>query len=63
MLYAGGDLNLASSNNTKLASSPKSNTSYVEETNAKDVCLLRRAAHNVLYVLANSNATANRKFA
>ena len=48
MLYAGGDLNLTG---TQYLGS-----SEVSATNAGDVICLRRAAHNTLYVLANSNA-------
>ena len=48
MLYAGGDLNLTG---TQYLGS-----SEVSANNAGDVICLRRAAHNTLYVLANSNA-------
>ena len=55
MLYAGGDLNMASTNDMKL------NSSDVSENNPKDVVLLRRAAHNNLFAIVNSNATAKRR--
>ena len=55
MLYAGGDLNLVSVSDQKLQSSGRYETPYVTATNPKDVSLLRKAAHNNLYVIANSN--------
>ena len=48
MLYAGGDLSLCSDTSIMLSS--------VSESNPVDVTLLRRAAHNNLYALANSCA-------
>lgn len=55
MLYAGGDLNLVSVSDQKLQSSGRYETPYVTATNPKDVSLLRKAAHNNLYAIANSN--------
>ncbi len=46
MIYAGGDLNLTT---MRYWMKPDENT-------ASDVCMLRRAAHNVLYCVVNSNA-------
>ena len=57
MLYAGGDLNLASMNNTKLKVGKGDGN--VSSTNKKDVILLRNASHNLLYCIANSNALKN----
>ena len=56
MLYAGGDVNLCSDAEKKLITSNKYSTPFVKATNAKDVNLLRKAAHNTLYALANSCA-------
>ena len=56
MLYAGGDLNLVSDNEQKLITSGKYSTPYVSASNAKDVNLIRRSAHNNLFALANSCA-------
>ena len=56
MLYAGGDLNLCSTNDIYLQSSGKYGTDYVTPDNAKDVMMLRRSAHNNLYAIVNSNA-------
>ena len=55
MLYAGGDLNLASMNKVQLKMGEGDGN--VSSTNKKDVILLRNASHNVLYCIANSNAT------
>lgn len=46
MIYAGGDLNLTTTRPWMTAS----------EENSADVAMLRRAAHNVLYSVVNSNA-------
>ena len=56
MLYAGGDLNLVSDDEQKLITSNKYSTAYVKADNPKDVNLLRKAAHNNLYAIANSCA-------
>ena len=58
MLYAGGDINLCGDNNIMLQTDPKYKTPTVDPTNAKDVALLRRSAHNNLYAIVNSNAMA-----
>ena len=50
MVYAGGDLNLTTTRKFADDNNPP------DPNNAADVYCLRRAAHNVLYVLANSNA-------
>ena len=46
MVYAGGDLNLTGTAYWKNARSSE----------VEDVVMLRRASHNILYALANSNA-------
>ena len=56
MLYAGGDLNMVSVADKKLATSQKYGTPYVKATDPKDANLLRNAAHNNLFAVANSNA-------
>ena len=55
MLYAGGDLALMGNENLYLMTSGVYGTPYISFTNAKEVNYLRRAAHNTLYALANSN--------
>lgn len=55
MLYAGGDLNLYSGVECTLITSGKYGTPYVKPTDPKDTNLIRRAAHNNLYALVNSN--------
>ena len=57
MLYAGGDLNLASMKTVKLKVG--NGDGNVSSTNKKDVILLRNASHNLLYCIANSNALKN----
>ena len=55
MLFAGGDLNLCSTEDCKL----RTDTRYgapIDPKNAKDVTLLRKSAHNNLYAVANSCA-------
>ena len=54
MLYAGGDINLCSDAEQMLITSGANDTPYVSKTNAKDVNLLRKSAHNNLFALANS---------
>lgn len=54
MLYAGGDLNLCSTNSIMLKKGDKAKN--VSPDNAKDVALLRRSAHNNLYAIVNSCA-------
>lgn len=54
MLYAGGDLNLCADDEQWLQTSGVYDTPYVKKNEAKDVNLLRQAAHNNLYALANS---------
>ena len=54
MLYAGGDLNLCSTNSIMLKKGDKSN--QVAANNAKDVEMLRRSAHGNLYAIVNSCA-------
>ena len=54
MLYAGGDLNLCSTNSIMLKKGEK--TKNVSTNNAVDVALLRRSAHNNLYAIVNSCA-------
>ena len=54
MLYAGGDLNLCSTNSIMLKKGDKAKN--VSPSNAKDVSLLRRSAHNNLYAIVNSCA-------
>lgn len=56
MLYAGGDINMVSLEDRKLTTEKKYGTPTVSEKNAKDVTLLRKAAHNNLFAIANSNA-------
>ena len=56
MLFAGGDLNLCSTQTIFLRADDKYDTDYVEPTNAKDVEMLRRSAHNNLYAIVNSCA-------
>lgn len=48
MVYAGNDLILTSTNDNRW-------TGY-EKNSAEDVIVLRKAAHNILYAVANSNA-------
>ena len=55
MLYAGGDVGLIGQDTLKLQTSGKYNTPYVSPSDAKDVSLLRRSAHNNLYAIVNSN--------
>ena len=55
MLYGGGDISLCSDEKIMLKTSG-GDYDNVSKTNAKDVVLLRRAAHNTLYALANSCA-------
>ena len=55
MLYAGGDLGLIGNENLKLQTSSVYNTPYISFSDAKDVSLLRRSAHNNLFAIANSN--------
>ena len=54
MLYAGGDLNLCSTNSIMLKKGDKNN--QVSPSNAKDVEMLRRSAHGNLYAIVNSCA-------
>lgn len=54
MLYAGGDLNLCSTSSIMLKKGDKAKN--VSPSNAKDVALLRRSAHNNLYAIVNSCA-------
>lgn len=54
MLYAGGDLNLCSEDTCKLKIG--NDADNIQADNVKDVNLLRRASHNLLYCIANSNA-------
>ena len=54
MLYAGGDINLTGQKQVYLAEGTGAN--QVSRDNVKDVKLLRNAAHNLLYCIANSNA-------
>ena len=56
MLYAGGDLNMVSVSSMKLATTAKYGTPYVSPDNPRDANLLRKAAHNTLFSVANSNA-------
>ena len=51
MIYAGGDLNLCSDKSRMW-------TDY-DSSSAADVTVLRRAAKNVMYTVANSNAINN----
>ncbi|MCQ2087182.1 MAG: glycoside hydrolase family 3 C-terminal domain-containing protein [Bacilli bacterium] len=53
MLYAGGDLNLCSEATCKLKIGGGDN--QVQKDSAKDANLLRKASHNLLYCIANSN--------
>ena len=55
MLYAGGDISLVGAEDLKLQTSGVYNTPSISFSNAKDVSLLRRSAHNNLYAIANSN--------
>lgn len=55
MLYAGGDIGLIGQENLKLQTSGIYNTPSISFSDAKDVSLLRRSAHNNLYAIANSN--------
>ena len=55
MLYAGGDLNLCANQDCMLRTDKKVGEP-VNPNDAKDVSLLRRAAHNNLYAIANSCA-------
>ena len=54
MLYAGGDLNLCSTNSIMLKKGEKDNQVLPE--NAKDVEMLRRSAHSNLFAIVNSCA-------
>jgi len=54
-LYAGNDILCAGTSNYYITNK-SSRDSFLDETNPKDVTLLKRAVHNVLYVIANSNA-------
>ena len=54
MLYAGGDLNLCSTNSIMLKKGDKDKN--VSPKNAKDVEMLRRSAHGNLYAIVNSCA-------
>ena len=56
MLYAGGDLNLVSDAEQKLITSNMYDTPYISPDNPKDANLIRQAAHNNLYAIANSCA-------
>ena len=56
MLYAGGDLNLCSTDAQWLQTSDIYDTPYVSKDNADDVMMLRRSAHNNLYAIVNSSA-------
>lgn len=56
MLYAGGDLNLCSTDAQWLQTSDIYDTPYVSKSNATDVMMLRRSAHNNLYAIVNSSA-------
>lgn len=51
MLYAGGTLDLCSQ--------PIGVDQFFDKGNAKDVAMLRKATHETLYAVANSNAMAN----
>ena len=55
MLYAGGDISLVGNKTIMLQTNGAYNTPYISFDNAKDVSLLRRAAHNNLFAIANSN--------
>ena len=55
MLYAGGDIGLIGQDDLKLQTSNTYNTPYISFSDAKDVSLLRRSAHNNLFAIANSN--------
>ena len=54
MLYAGGDLNLCADEEQWLQTSGVYDTPFVKKTDPKAAHLLRKAAHNNLYALANS---------
>ena len=56
MLYAGGDINMVSLEDRKLTTEKRFGTPVVSKTDAKDCNLLRKAAHNNMYAVANSNA-------
>ena len=56
MLYAGGDLNLCSTDAQMLQTTDIYDTPYVSKNNATDVMMLRRSAHNNLYAIVNSSA-------
>ena len=56
MLYAGGDLNLCSTQNVMLQTDDTYDTDFVTPDNATDVTMLRRSAHNNLYAIVNSCA-------
>lgn len=56
MLYAGGDINMVSLEDRKLTTDKKYGTPVVSATDPKDVNLLRKAAHNNLFAIVNSNA-------
>lgn len=49
MAYAGGDLNLANTDDHKW-------TAAANATSAADISILRQCSHNILYTVANSNA-------
>ena len=55
MLYAGGDLNLCSTEDCKLRTDDRYGAP-ISKTDIKDVSLLRKSAHNNLYAIANSCA-------
>ena len=54
MVYAGGDLNLATDK--------KSSWTDYDKKSAQDVTVLRMATKNVLYTVANSNALNNKNY-
>ena len=56
MLYAGGDLNLCSTDAQMLQTTDIYDTPYVSKSDATDVMMLRRSAHNNLYAIVNSSA-------
>ena len=55
MLYAGGDLNLCSTEDCKLRTDDRYGAP-ISASDIKDVSLLRKSAHNNLYAIANSCA-------
>ena len=54
-LYAGGDI-ICCANKSYMLSLSQDSNNYIDVNNPTDVTMLRRAAHNVLYMIANSNA-------